>query len=211
MSNTFPEQESPVTLRAARELGARPAQKASATVAEASAQATASFPEATQPSDRPGQAVKDGDGAQATLALTVTAVAAIASVGWILGRRQRTAQPSAMGTISRIAEESLEVGAPVAPPRLKFAVLLGVPGKKQLIKVLFWGRSIAGASAIVAAIAIVVFWAIEFTDVGAGETGLNVPLLAGVVAGWTAYWGCGRLANMLYRSVFNRNHPKFTD
>ena len=200
-----------MTLRAARELGARPAQQAPAPVAEAAAQATASFPQATQPNDRPGQAVKDGDGGQATLGLTVAAVAVIASFGWILRRRQRMAQPAAMGTGSRIAAESLEIEAPVAPLRPEVSALLGVPGKKKLIKVLFWGRSIAGASALLAAIAIVVFWAIEFTDVGAGETGLNVPLLVGVVAGWTAYWGCGRLANMLYRSVFNRNHPEFTD
>ena len=106
-------------------------------MAEAAAQATASFPEATQPDHRPVLAAKDGDGGQATIGLTVAAVAVIASVGWILVRRQRMARPSATGTVSRIAAESLEVGAPVAPLRPKVAALLGVPGKKKLIKVLF--------------------------------------------------------------------------
>ena len=67
------------------------------------------------------------------------------------------------------------------------------------------------APALLSAIAFVVFWAIEFSDVGTGETGQKPPLLVCVLAGWALYSGAGSVANMLHRSISNRNHPRFSD
>jgi hypothetical protein len=87
--------------------------------------------------------------------------------------------------------------------------LLGVAGQKRLIKVLMWLRTAAGGAAILAAIAVVVFWSIDATDRRAGETGLNAPLLVLLLGGWAAFWLAGRIANMLHRAFFGRVHPKF--
>ena len=89
--------------------------------------------------------------------------------------------------------------------------LLGVPAQKRLIKWLMWLRTVAGGAAILAAIAIVVFWAIEAIDRRSGETGLTRPLLVLLLAGWAASWGSGQLANHLHRVFFGRVHPKFDD
>jgi hypothetical protein len=89
--------------------------------------------------------------------------------------------------------------------------LMGVAAQKRLIKSLMWVRTVAGVAAIVAAIAVVVFWAIETTDLRAGETGLTKPLLVLLLAGWAASWGAGQLANQLHRAFFGRVHPKFDD
>jgi hypothetical protein len=86
---------------------------------------------------------------------------------------------------------------------------IGVPAQRRLIKTLMWVRTVAGGAAILAAIAIVVFWAIETTDLRAGDTGLTRPLLGLLLAGWAASWGAGQLANLLHRSFFGRVHPKF--
>ena len=91
----------------------------------------------------------------------------------------------------------------------KRASHLGVPSQKRLIKGLMWVRTVAGGVAILAAIAIVVFWAIETADIGAGDTGLTKPLLVLLLAAWAASWGAGQLANRLHRAFFGRVHPKF--
>lgn len=72
-------------------------------------------------------------------------------------------------------------------------------------------RSIAGAAAILAAVAFVVFGAIEMIDASAREPRLNMALLGLLLAGAAGYWGSGRVANMLHRSIYNRDHPKFAD
>lgn len=81
--------------------------------------------------------------------------------------------------------------------------------QKRLIKGLMWVRTVAGGAAILAAIAIVVFWAIETTDMRAGDTGLTRPLLILLLVAWAASWGAGQLANQLHRAFFGRVHPKF--
>jgi hypothetical protein len=91
-----------------------------------------------------------------------------------------------------------------APPRL-----LGVRAQKRLIKWLMRLRTMAGGVAILAAIAVVVFWAIEAIDHRSGETGLTRPLLVLLAVGWAAFWGSGMLANHLHRVFFGRVHPKF--
>lgn len=89
------------------------------------------------------------------------------------------------------------------------ARLLSVRAQKRLIKWLLWVRTVAGGVAILAAIAIVVFWAIETIDRRSGESGLTRPLLVLLLAGWGASWGAGQLANQLHRAFFGRVHPKF--
>ena len=93
--------------------------------------------------------------------------------------------------------------------RRRHLKLLGVAREKRLIKGLMWLRAAAGAAAILAAIAMVVSWAIEATDLRAGETGLTKPLLVLLLAGWAMWWGAGQLANHLHRAFFGRVHPKF--
>jgi hypothetical protein len=89
--------------------------------------------------------------------------------------------------------------------------VFGVKAQKRLIACLMWMRTVMGAAALLAAIAIFVFWAIETTDLRAGETGLNLPLVVLMLSGWAASWVAGRLANMLHRFFFGRVHPKFDD
>ena len=93
--------------------------------------------------------------------------------------------------------------------RHRAASRMGVARQKRLIKSLMWVRTVAGGAAILAAIAVVVFWAIESTDMGSGETGLTRPLLVLLLLGWAASWGAGQLANQLHRTFFGRVHPKF--
>lgn len=99
--------------------------------------------------------------------------------------------------------------AAVTPPVQRQPSRMDVATQKRLIKSLMWVRTAAGAAAILAAIAIVVFWSIEMIDRRAGETGLNLPLLLGALGGWALSWGAGRLANLLHRLFFHRVHPKF--
>jgi hypothetical protein len=89
--------------------------------------------------------------------------------------------------------------------------VFGVRAQKRLIACLMWMRTVMGAAALLAAIAIFVFWAIETTDLRAGETGLNLPLVVLMFSGWAASWVAGRLANLLHRFFFGRVHPKFDD
>ena len=155
----------------------------------------------------------------------MTAFAVIAALGWAVERRRRLASRSVLQPalpvefepanlpVSQLQDFALPgsaVAAPALHPR-RSRTRLGRRARKKLVQLLFWLRSGAGAAAILSAIAIAVFRSIEFTDPGAGDTGLNLPLLGVVVAGWLAYWACGRLANTLHRSLFNRDHPKFAD
>ena len=88
--------------------------------------------------------------------------------------------------------------------------VLDVASQKRLIKALMWLRVAAGATAILAAIAIGVFWAIEATtNLAAGETGLTSSLLIVLLVGWAMSWSAGQVANQLHRLYFNRVHPKF--
>ncbi|MDB5945174.1 MAG: hypothetical protein JWQ33_200 [Ramlibacter sp.] len=164
----------------------------------------------TDPPEQPGSA----DSRQTAVTVSMAAVAVLAGFGWAIERRRRMARAIAPDAGPALTAETLHTQevAPLEPlHRQRSAPRVGAAAKKKLIRFLFWLRSLAGALAILSAIAIVVFRAIELTDVEAGETGLNLPLLAGLLAGWAAYWGCGRLANMLHRAVFNRDHPKFAD
>ena len=86
---------------------------------------------------------------------------------------------------------------------------IGIASQKRLIKTLMWLRTAAGAAALLAAIAIVVFWAIELIDRRSGDTGLTRPLLVVLAVAWAGSWGAGWLANQLHRAFFGRVHPKF--
>ncbi len=145
----------------------------------------------------------------------MTAVAVIAGIGWAMERRRRLAGPvrAAAGPQPAAQEPPIEEPDDFALPAsaVPRAERPGTPAKKKLIRILFGLRTFAGALAILCAIAVVVFWAIESADVGASETGLNLPLLAVLLTGWGAFWACGQLANMIHRSAFNRDHPRFTD
>lgn len=145
----------------------------------------------------------------------MTAVAVIAGLGWAMERRHRMAGLVRAGAGAQLAAQEPQIREPddfaLPASTVTRAERPGTPAKKKLIRILFGLRTFAGASAILCAIAVVVFWAIESADVGASETGLNLPLLAVLLTGWGAYWACGRLANMIHRSAFNRNHPRFTD
>lgn len=81
--------------------------------------------------------------------------------------------------------------------------------RRFLMKFLLLARTVAGGSSILAAIAIVVFWAIESIDSTTQETQLNLVLLGLALAAWVGAWCCGWIANQLHRSLYNRNHPKF--
>jgi hypothetical protein len=166
-----------------------------------------------------------GDAGQTVFTATMTAFAVIAGLGWAVERRRRLASRVAMQPAAPVEFEPANLpvsqlqdfalpGSAVATPvhqREGARTRGGRRARKKLMRVLLWLRSVAGAAAILSAIAIVVFRAIEYTEVGAGDTGLDVPLLSVVVGGWAAFWGCGRLANMLHRALFNRDHPKFAD
>lgn len=105
----------------------------------------------------------------------------------------------------------MDLALPVERQGQRSRPAFGTRGTKRLIKLLMGLRTIAGASAILAAIAVVVFWSIEITDSGARDAGLTLGLLGFLLFAWAGSWGSGRLANMLHRSAFNRDHPKFAD
>lgn len=162
----------------------------------------------------------NGDSGLAITA-TTTAFAVIAGIGWAFERRRRLALRVAMhpgsppelepANLPAFQLEDFPLPESAALHSERSTTRLSRPTRKKLIRLSFWLRSAAGAAAILSAIAIVVFQAIEFTDDGAGDTGLNVPLLFLVGAGWATYWLCGRFANTLHRSLFSRDHPKFVD
>ncbi len=137
-----------------------------------------------------------------------------------VAKAQEELEPAAVGllnaqedtTLSWAPDSDIAVNsswAAATSPMPRQPSRLGVATQKRLIKSLMWVRTVAGGTAILAAIAVVVFWSIETTDRRAGETGLNMPLLLGALAGWALSWGAGQLANMLHRIFFNRMHPKF--
>lgn len=234
MSNSTPDQEAPVTLRASTALSPR-REEARAPGNESAAPVRAGLPEEAAP---------------AAPVLAVGAVAVLLAAGWLLQRRRRLAQRPAQHS-AVAARESMAIAPPPAAPTTPttpavrtaaaqpvddaaiFAAQfqdepvalqpqqffaaplqhrhshLGVPGQKRLIKGLLWVRTLAGGAAMLAAIAIVVFWAIETTDMRAGDTGLTRPLLMLLLVAWAASWGAGQLANHLHRAFFGRVHPKF--
>lgn len=148
---------------------------------------------------------------RAVVAVGLPAVAVI-GLAWLWQRRRRFTQ--ADPPIAGLADTDLEMpvtASQSAQLQAQAVPTFGTPARIKTMRLLLGLRSFAGAAALLSAIAFVVFWAIEFTDVGAGETGLNLPLLVCVLAGWALYWGAGRLANMLHRSIYNRNHPRFSD
>jgi hypothetical protein len=261
LTNSPPENDSPVALRAATQLSAPSMQQAASAPASAAAAAVRTEPAVAGSLDR---GLGREDVTVATLAMSGMVVLA---GGWLFRRRRRLAQEPADEAAlpqapaepaadpeSALPREQIEVaqmpeplaqadGAPEPGPVVReeaqlepdaslswapdpdIAVnsswatatapmprrpsRLGVATQKRLIKSLMWLRTVAGGAAILAAIAVVVFWSIETTDRRAGETGLNMPLLLGALAGWALSWAAGQLANMLHRLFFNRVHPKF--
>ena len=248
MSNTLPEKETPVTLRASTVLSVRrdPGQ-ASGTVAAAPL-----TPEANSPAQPEAQQ----DGWLTVPALAACGAALLLGTGWLLQRRQRlvlppqpqhqadavpvepsvlpeaalpeqAAQPApaveqeagqAVDAMAQFAAQFDDDAAVLQPQqsfpppleqRQRAASRMGVASQKRLVKSLMWVRTAAGGTAILAAIAIVVFWAIEASDMRSGETGLTRPLLLLLLVGWAASWGAGQLANQLHRTFFGRVHPKF--
>lgn len=145
--------------------------------------------------------------------LTLGAVAVVSTLGWLFERRRRL--PSQPGGIAPApAAEVVDIPVAPAPPQNRPPASSGLVSrgsKKTLIKLFLVLRKMAGAAAVLSAIAIVVFWAIEFTDVGGREPRLNMTLAAALLAGWSGHWLFGRLANMLHRALFNRDHPLFAD
>lgn len=211
MSNSLPEQEEPVSLRSTRELGARPQEPAA--------------PPATAPS-MSGSPPSDPQAQWLTPTTLAGAGVAVLAAGWVMQRRHHLAQQVPPDGVQTEPESERGPLAALPPPaneplmELPEAAQqthhrptagLGVPAQKRLIRFLMWLRTVTGAAAILAAIAIVVFWLIEAMDHRAGETGLNMPLVVLVLAGWAASWGAGQLANMLHRMFFGRVHPKFDD
>lgn len=240
MSNTLPEKETPVTLRASTVLSVRrdPGQ-ASGTVAAA-------------PQTPEANSLAQQDGWLTVPALAACGAAMLLGTGWLLQRRQRlrprhnadavpvepsmpldgavpeqAAQPApaveqeagqAVDAMAQFAAQFQEEAVVLEPQQSFPAPLehrhraesrMGVASQRRLIKSLMWVRTAAGGAAILAAIAIVVFWAIEASDMRSGETGLTSPLLLLLLVGWAASWGAGQLANQLHRTFFGRVHPKF--
>ncbi len=146
------------------------------------------------------------------ISLGMTGVALVTGVGWLLERRRRiesrTAIQAATTAVTNDARPS-EFKSVSGPSGRNSTGLLSVSGKARLIALLMWMRLVAGGIAILAAIAVVVFWSIESTEPGARDMGLTWNLLAALGAGWAGFWGFGWLANRLHRATFNRVHPKF--
>ena len=158
--------------------------------------------------------------------LGMSGVALLAGAGWLVQRRHHRARQvppealqadpeSARGPLAALpppaSEPQMAVPAAAQQPHHRHTFGLAVAGQKRLIMGLMWVRAVTGAAAILAAIAIVVFWLIETSDRRAGDTGLNLPLVLLLLAGWLASRGAGRLANLLHRVFFGRVHPKFDD
>ena len=233
MNNSVPAKEAPVTLRATSELSAKLLAKE---VAEASV--AASMARAPSGAERAMAGVEtDGVDWLTASTLATSGAVVLAGAGWLMLRRHRLVprvevnadgmrfQPlqvdvaSAQAPVDALTSTVLQARDPdeeaqttVSPGREqpdRHASLIGVAGQKRLIQTLMWLRAITGAAAILAAIAIVVFWSIESTDLRAGDTGLTVPLLVLLLVGWASSWCAGHLANLLHRSFFGRVHPKF--
>lgn len=192
MSKLSPEEEIRVSLRATTELSGRPLERPE--------------PAAPEPAPDAGAAA-DGplEGLDA-LSLAAAGAAVVVGAGWLLQRRQRLVLPADAAPSHDGADFGDEGEVPVRRSRPRW-----VQRKRLLMKFFLALRSIAGAAAILAAIAFVVFAAIEMIDASAREPRLNMALLGLLLAGAVGYWGCGRVANMLHRSVYNRDHPKFAD
>lgn len=197
MSTLPPEKETPVRLRAATELSARPAERSSPAAAAAATAAPA-------PAEQDGPLDRLDAGA-----LAMAGVVLIGGVGWMMQRRHRLARRARPADAGPSQTSGDLVLAP--EPRTRRSAPPGFRGKRMLVKFFMALRSVAGASAILAAIAFVVFWAIELIDASAREPRLNMALLGCLLAGGAGYWCSGRVANMLHRSVYNRDHPKFAD
>lgn len=230
MTQSPPEEERPVSLRATRELSEHPAQRAADELAPSAGGDTATQDHQLAVADNHRDAIS----------IAAAGAVLLASIGWLFERRRRIARrggapvgdvgavPANASSFDPAPDSALptpwpeqpelpgddERGAEMAPAlvqtrRQNRPSVLGVTGQKRLVKILMWVRTLAGAAAILAAIAIVVFWLIETTDSRPGETGLNTPLLVVLLAGWAISWAAGRLANLLHRSFFGRVHPKF--
>jgi len=172
--------------------------------------------------DRPPQA-GDGNSGRASgfdgsidpataISLGMTGVALVTGFGWFLERRRRIEWRSANKaptTAASIDSEPSGFKSVSGPTEWTSTVLLSRSGKTRLIALMMGMRLVAGGIAILAAIAVVVFWSIESTERGARDMGLTWNLLAVLVAGWAGFWGFGWLANRLHRATFNRVHPKF--
>jgi hypothetical protein len=246
LSNSLPDHQVSVTLRASTQLSARGEQG----------------PATGSGATPPAHVGHDDDDWLTARTLAVGGLAVLLGTGWLLERRQRLVQrtkrfadavpaeppqqaetptttvttvPVVVVPAEPAQQAEMPAGEPVdamaqvaaqlqeqpaaIPPQQSFpaplerthrgSLLIGVASKKRLIKGLMWVRTVAGAAAILAAIAIVVFWSIETTDMRAGDTGLTAPLLVLLLAGWAASWGAGQLANHLHRAFFGRVHPKF--
>ncbi|MDB5943852.1 MAG: hypothetical protein JWQ13_3418 [Ramlibacter sp.] len=181
----------------------------------------------------------DGDGQLTTLVSVFAGALLVGGAGLIVERRRRLARrvapaadvvpasaltpdpvpvetPPADAALTEEAAHATATEAAAWEPTVETAPphpssVFGVRAQKRLIACLMWVRTVMGAAALLAAIAIFVFWAIETTDLRAGETGLNLPLVVLMLSGWAASWVAGRLANMLHRFFFGRVHPKFDD
>lgn len=203
-------------LRATRELSAVPQPRPPSTPAAAATPSALMPTVSVRVTDGGGQLPTSGSERRAVDAVVPVGLAAVAVIGlgWLWQRRRRLTHAAPASPVVGLADAALalpETTSQSAPLQVSAGPTLGTPARKKMMRLLFGLRSFAGAAALLSAIAFVVFWAIEYTDVGAGETGLNLPLLVGVLAGWATYWGAGRLANMLHRSIYNRNHPRFSD
>lgn len=207
MSQSRPETDDPVSLRPARELRGQPQE-----------------PAPPAPAAVPAGPQSDPDAQWLTPATLAGAGVAVLAAGWVVQRRLAQEVPpdgiqaepeSEDGPLAALPPPANEplMELPEAREHIYYRPTggLSVTGQKRLIGFLMWLRTVTGAAAILATISIVVFWMIELVDRRAGETGLNLPLVALVLAGWAASWGAGRLANLLHRTFFGRAHPKFDD
>lgn len=230
MSKTLPDQNTPVRLRASSELNLQNVQARTPGGAPAS-QPDAAAASLVHSGSEPSMSLVVPAFAATGLALLLG--------GWMLQRRQRLAprevqrldtmqsdeRPAAapragppVDALAEFAAQPAEVAEPAPPTqvvpvplerRQRYSQWMRVTNQKRLIKGLMWVRTVLGAAAILATIAIVVFWAIELTDMRAGDSGLTKPLLVLALAAWALSWAAGKLANRLHSAFFNRVHPKF--
>lgn len=201
MRKSLPDQDAPVTLRASSELSLHRVQAQTQALATGGASGSQSAPVAAL-----AQAGSDPATSLVVPAFAATGVALLLG-GWVLQRRQRL-EPRTVKNPETMQSDQQSALAPLQRSH-RFSHWMRVTNQKRLIKSLMWVRTVMGATAILAAIAVVVFWAIETTDMRAGDTGLTRPLLVLLLAGWALSWGAGALANLLHRAFFGRVHPKF--
>ena len=226
MSNLPPDKELPLTLRADRQLSQNP---------ESAARPSAIAQTRADRSPQAGDATagrSPGFGGlidQATaINLGMTGIALVTGFGWVLERRRRIAGGDATKAPVTATDDAIDAATDAdaatatdadaepselqfvpVPTRRSFGWFVSVPRRKRLIAFLMGMRLFAGAMAIFAAIAVVVFWSIESTEPGLREMSLTWNLLVVLFAGWVGCWGFGWLANRLHRATFNRVHPKF--